>query len=103
MTQHKGGWLNTLVATASWPTLIATGVAVILVGIVGATIRAILTGQLVPRSVLDDANARADKWEAAWEKSQEIVGAFDGRLTALAEATELNTQLLSSLVERARR
>lgn len=57
----------------------------------------------MPRSVLADEKERADKWETAWRQSQERLDAFEGRFNALAEAAELHTQLLSSLIERARR
>lgn len=93
--------MTAALASIPWPTLIAGGVALTLVAIVGAGLRAILRGDLVPRSVLADAAARADKWEQAWDKSESRLDEFDGRLTALSEAAELNTQLLSSLVERA--
>jgi hypothetical protein len=86
-----------------WPTIIAGGIALLLVAIIGAGMRAILRGDLVPRSVLADANARADKWEQAWDKSEARLDQFDGRLTALSEGTELNTQLLSSLMNRSTR
>lgn len=87
-----------------WPTVIGALTATIaaLFGLVTFTIRAILRGDLVPRKVLHDANARADKWELAWEKSEARLDQFDGRLDAITEAAALNTQLLSALVERAR-
>ena len=86
-----------------WPTIIAGGIALVLVGVIGLTIRSIIRGDLVPRASLQDEKERADKWEAAWRESEARIDALEGRLTALTEGTELNTQLLSSLMERAAR
>lgn len=88
-------------ASASWSSIIASGLGALLFGVLGAGLRAILKGDLVPRSVLADANRRADTWEAAWEKSQARLGEFDERIDAVVQASELNTQLLSELVRRA--
>lgn len=94
----------TAVAAATpWPTLIAGGVALLLVGVVGLTIRAIVRGDLVPRRVLEDEKERADKWEQAWRTSEARMDALDGRLQAIAEASATSTQLLESLTHRARR
>ncbi|KAB2347360.1 hypothetical protein [Actinomadura rudentiformis] len=86
-----------------WPELVASGLITLVIATLGLVIRSIVKGDLVPRSVLTDEKERADKWEAAWRVSEARIDALEGRLTALNEGTELNTQLLSSLVERARR
>jgi hypothetical protein len=82
---------------ALWVTVVA------LFGLLGAGLRAILRGDLVPRKVLADAQARADKWELAWEKSEARLDQFDGRLDAIGENANLHTSLLQALVERSRR
>jgi hypothetical protein len=81
---------------ALWAAVVA------LFGLLAATVRAVIRGDLVPRKVLEDANARADKWEATYDKNATRLDQFDGRFEALTEAAELNTTLLQSLVERAR-
>ncbi|MGI5169874.1 hypothetical protein ACQEU3_46715 [Spirillospora sp. CA-253888] len=86
-----------------WPELLAGGFATALVATLAWAVRAILTGGIVARSVLQDEKERADKWEAAWREERARVDALEGRLTAIAEGTELNTQLLSSLMDRASR
>lgn len=91
-----------MISTAPWPTIIASGVALLLVTVLGAGLRAILKGDLVPRAVLEDAKGRADKWEQAWEKSEARLDLFEQRLDAITAGTELNSQLLSELVSRAR-
>ncbi|MER6810001.1 hypothetical protein ABT299_12040 [Spirillospora sp. NPDC000708] len=95
--------LATAATAVPWPTLLASGLVAGLLTGAGLVFRAILTGQLVPRSVLQDEKERADKWEAAWKESEARIDALDGRLSAIAEGTDLNAQLLQSLVNRARR
>ncbi|MBO2461197.1 hypothetical protein [Actinomadura violacea] len=95
--------LATAATAVPWPTLLAGGLVGGLLMGAGLVFRAILTGQLVPRSVLQDEKERADKWEAAWKESEARIDALDGRLSAIAEGTDLNAQLLQSLVNRARR
>lgn len=95
--------LATAATSVPWPTLLAGGLVTGLLAGAGLVFRAILTGQLVPRSVLQDEKDRADKWEAAWKESEARIDALDGRLSAIAEGTDLNAQLLQSLVNRARR
>lgn len=82
---------------ALWAAVVA------LFGLLGAFVRAILRGDLVPRKVLDDAQHRADKWEATWERSETRLDEFEGRFQALTEAAELDTSLLQQLVERSSR
>jgi hypothetical protein len=84
-------------AATPWPTLIAGGVALLLVGVVGLTIRSIIRGDLVPRQYLQDVQKERDKWEAAWRVSQETMSEFDGRLDANTEALRLVEQLVNAL------
>lgn len=86
-----------------WPELLAGSMVTLALGTLAWAVRSILTGAIVPRSVLLDEKERADKWEAAWRESEARIDALEGRLSAIAEGTELNTTLLSSLVERASR
>ncbi|NEA22596.1 hypothetical protein [Actinomadura bangladeshensis] len=95
--------MTAALAQIPWSTLVASGIVLLLLGAVSLVVRAIVKGDLVPRSVLEREERRADKWEAACNKSEERLDAFEGRLNSLAEAAELHTQLLSSLIERARR
>lgn len=90
-------------AQVPWQTLLAAGLVLGLLAVVGAFVRAILTGALVPRSVMEAEERRADKWEQAWRESEVRADAVDGRLQAIAEASELNTQLLSQLMQRSTR
>lgn len=84
------------------PTLLTVlwAVIVALAGIVGVTVRSILTGRLVPRSALDDARADRDKWETACQTKELVISEFAGRLEANSEAMRLNTALLEALVAR---
>lgn len=95
--------MTAALAQVPWQTLLAGGMVLGLLGIVGVGLRAILTGKLVPESVLTREADRADKWEAAWRESDARATAVDGRLQAIAEASELNTQLLSQLMSRSAR
>lgn len=90
-------------AQVPWQTLLAGGLVAGLLTGAGLVFRAILTGALVPRTVLTDEKERADKWEHAWRESEARADAVDGRLQAIAEGTALNTQLLSQLRDRATR
>lgn len=95
--------MSAALAQVPWQTILAGGIAVLLVGVVGLTIRAIVRGDLVPRRVLLDEKERADKWEQAWRTSEARMDALDGRLQAIAEASATSAQLLESLTHRARR
>lgn len=95
--------MTAALAQISWTTLLAGGLVLALLSFVALIVRAIVKGDLVPRSVLEAEERRADKWEAAWQKSEQRIDAFEGRLNSLTEGTELSAQLLQSLVERARR
>jgi hypothetical protein len=87
-------------ATTPWPTLIAGGVALLLVAVVGLTIRSIIQGNLVPRQHLVDVQAERDKWEAAWRLQQEALAEIDSRLDANTEALRLVEQLVNALATR---
>jgi hypothetical protein len=95
--------VSAALAQVPWQNLLAGGLVLGLLGIVGVGLRAILKGKLVPESVLKREADRADKWEQAWRESEARADAVDGRLQAIAEGTELNTQLLSQLLARAPR
>lgn len=95
--------MSATLAQVPWQTLLAGGGVLGLLGVVGVGLRAILTGRLVPESVLKAEERRADKWEQAWRESEVRADAVDGRLQAIAEASELNTQLLSQLMSRSTR
>lgn len=95
--------MSAALAQVPWQTLVAGGVVLGLLALLGAGLRAILTGKLVPRSVLADEKERADKWERAWRESEARADAIDGRLQAIAEASATSVQLLESLTRRARR
>ena len=69
------------VAQIPWSTLVAGGIVLLLLGAVSLVVRAIVKGDLVPRTVLQDEKERADKWEAAWRESEARMDALDGRLT----------------------
>lgn len=95
--------MSAALAQVPWQTLVAGGLVLGLLAVVGAGLRAILTGKLVPASVLQAETERADKWEAAWRESEARNDAFDGRLQAIAEASATSVQLLDALTKRARR
>lgn len=89
--------MTAALAATPWPTLIAGGVALLLVAVVGLTIRSIIKGDLVPRQYLKDLQIERDKWETAWRLSQETMAEFDGRLDANTEALRLMHQLVDAL------
>lgn len=89
--------MTAALAATPWPTLIAGGVALLLVAVVGLTIRSIIRGDLVPRQYLKDVQTERDKWEAAWRVSQDTMAEFDGRLDANTEALRLMQQLVDAL------
>lgn len=76
---------------ALWATTVA------LAGLIGAGLRAILTGKLVPRTALDDAYRDRDKWETAANLKDQAITEFRGRLDANTEALELVLQLTEAL------
>jgi len=95
--------VSAALAQVPWQTLLAGGLVTGLLAGAGWVFRAILTGSLVPRRILEDEKERADKWEAAWRTSEARMDALDGRLQAIAEASATSAQLLDSLTHRARR
>ena len=94
--------MSATLAQVPWQTLLAGGLVAGLLAGAGLVFRAILTGALVPRTVLTDEKERADKWEQAWRESEARADAFDGRLQTIAEASATSVQLLESLTRRAR-
>lgn len=80
-----------------WQTLLAGGLVLGLLGIVGWIVRAVLSGKLVPRTAVDDIRADRDKWEAAWRLQQAALGEIDGRLDANTEALRLVERLVEAL------
>lgn len=88
------------ISPVPWPELVAGSVITALVGVVAFGVRAILKGDLVPRKVAEDADDRADKWEAAWVASQETIKDFGGRIDAVTEGLRTIEQALTSLTSR---
>ncbi|MFV2172355.1 hypothetical protein [Actinomadura sp. LOL_011] len=84
-------------AQVPWQTLVAGGLVMTLIAMVGLVVRSILTGRLVPRSAVDDIRADRDKWESAWRLQQETLAAIDDRLDANTEALRLVEQLVQAL------
>lgn len=80
--------------TLVWALWISLGA---LATLLGAFIRAILTGQLTTKRELDDVRADRDKWEAAWRLSQETMTEVEGRLEANTEALGFVRQLVEAL------
>lgn len=66
-------------------------------GVIGLGLRAIIKGDLVPKSTLDRAYAESDKWQAAWHTSQKTMGEFSGRLDANTESLGFMRQLVEAL------
>lgn len=83
-----------------WSTIIAGGVALLLVAVVGLTIRSIIKGDLVPRSAVADIRADRDKWEAAWHRQQDTITQFEGQLAANTEALKFQQQFVEALATR---
>jgi hypothetical protein len=92
--------VSSALAAVPWSTLIASGVALLLLSVVGLTIRSIIKGDLVPRSAVNDIRADRDKWEQAWNKSQDTQAAQNARLDANTEALRLVEQLLNALASK---
>lgn len=87
----------------TWETALLGGLVTTVVTVLALMLRAIVKGDLVPRSVLTDEKERGDKLEAALREERARADAMDGRLQTIAEGTELNSQLLSQLMVRAQR
>ena len=62
------------------------------------TVWLILTGRIVPRSVLRDSQDERDKWEQAWKTSQDTVAELSRQVTALVEVGRTTEALLRSIV-----
>lgn len=90
-------------SSVPWPQLVAGSIITALVGVVAFGVRAIIKGDLVARKVLEDAEERADKWEAAWDTSQETIKDFGGRIDAVTEGLRTIEKVLTSLTDRAAR
>lgn len=95
--------MTAALAGVPWQTLLAGGLVLGLLAVVGLVVRSIVRGELVPRSVLEAERAHADKWESAWRESEKRMDALDGRLDAISEGAAITNQLLSDLTTRARR
>jgi hypothetical protein len=84
---------------ALWVSLVA------MAGLVGAFVRAILTGRLVPRTTVEDIRADRDKWETAWRLSQAALqetvqqglGDIGGRMDANTDGLRLVERLVEAL------
>lgn len=70
-------------------------------GLLGAFIIAVLTGQLQPKSSVDERLADKDKqidtWRAAYERELEIQAEQRTQLTAMVTANETATKVLRAL------
>ncbi|MFI0484895.1 hypothetical protein [Actinomadura sp. 9N215] len=89
--------MTAALAATPWPTLIAGGVALLLVAVVGLTIRSIIRGDLVPRQYLKDVQAERDTWREAWTVQQATIAEFRGQLEANTEALRFTQQLVEAL------
>lgn len=87
-------------SSVPWPQLVAGSIITALVGVVAFGVRAIIRGDLVARKVLEDAEERADKWEAAWDQSQETIKDFGGRIDAVTEGLRTIEKALTSLTDK---
>lgn len=87
----------TTAASVPWPQLVAGSIITALVGVVAFGVRALIKGDLVPRKVLQDAEERADKWESAWDSSQETIKDFGGRIDAVTEGLRTIEKALTSV------
>ncbi|MCE7081143.1 hypothetical protein [Streptomyces sp. ST2-7A] len=65
--------------------------------IVAAAVWMVLTGRLVPRSVMEDARTDRDRWRAAHEVSEEARREADRQMGELLELARTTGQALSSL------
>jgi hypothetical protein len=86
------------------PTLVwALWAAVVaLAGLLGAVVRALLTGGLVPRNAVDDIRQDRDKWEQAWKLSQEARDEEAARLDANTEALRLVEKIIEPITAKGR-
>jgi hypothetical protein len=87
----------TAAASVPWPQLVAGSVISVLFTTVAFGVRALIRGDLVPRKVLQDSEDRADKWEAAWDASQETIRDFGGRIDAVTEGLRTIEKALTSV------
>ena len=76
--------------TVPWPQLGFGGLLTVAIGM-------ILTGRLVPRSSLRDAQRTSDKWEAAWREESELTREQSVQLNQLTELGHTTVALLQSI------
>ena len=87
-------------ASVPWPQLVAGSVITALVGVVAFGVRALIRGDLVPRKVLEDAEERADKWEASWITAQDIIKHLSGNDAAVLEGLRTIEKALTAVTSR---
>jgi hypothetical protein len=90
----------TIATNVPWLLGVAGSVITALIGTVAYGIRAIIKGDLVPRKVVDDIEERADKWEASFDRSQNTLGDFGGRLDAVTEGLRTIEKALTAVTSR---
>lgn len=83
-------WLSTIPA----PMIMQGGA----VGLLGIFIIAILTGRLVPRSILEDKIKEADDWKTAWRDSEKAREELSKSVNVALELGRITEKLISSTV-----
>jgi len=73
------------------------GIAVLLLSLIILIVRAYVNGDIVPRKQLEDAQKNADRFERAWETSQNNHAAFGEAVTKLGVLTQTFAHFLASL------
>ena len=66
-------------------------------------VTAFLRGAIVTRRQYDDVIAQRDKWEKAWEKSQETLTTLGTHIDANTEMQRTVERMIASLMARERR
>lgn len=73
------------------------GIAVLLLSLVVLVIRAYINGDIVSRKQLEDTQKNADRFERAWETSQNTTAAFGEAVSQLGVLNETFAHFLASL------
>jgi hypothetical protein len=89
----------TMTTSGPWLLGVAGSIITALVGVIAFGIRAIVKGDLMPRKVAEAESARADKWESSFDRSQQRLDHFDGRMDAIEEGLRTVGKALTAVTD----
>ena len=70
--------------------------------LLGITVMLILTGMLVPRRVIKDKTAEAERWQKAYETEREARGLADEQTRELLEVAHTTQAIISAMAKTSR-